>query len=150
MAAASILSFDDVLSALSRHPGTWSVRILHPDESLPDWTNLPTYPSMDRDWIWVVDGPDGIAGILLAAGCHGMVFILRLQMRPGVSRHLLVPLLRKSIADWQERGYKGYVTILDPENPAEEQLMRIVHRAGGALQGKGLVFSGLIDDARRY
>ena len=129
-----------------------SVRTLREEEDFPIHldTGFENMPVM-KSFCWVVEKDGRIVGILMAAPCHGLVFLVRLRVdkRAPVSTTSL--LFRKCIKDCMERGLKGYFTFIDPALDFERRMISICHRAHGfqipSLQ-VGLV--GRIEDAARF
>lgn len=122
-------------------------RLLRPGEPIPSslGTSCEALPAIDPQWIWVVDNNGIIEGCLIAAPAHGLAIMLRLCTIPSASPTVIVRLLRRFLSDILSRGYPVYVTSLDMDNPAEQQLSRIIARAGGGMFGKGLIFAGYAD-----
>ncbi len=91
---------------------------------------------LDGDWIWVVEDAGRIRGALVAAPCHGIAIIYRLALVKGTRFALLVGLLRRFLADLRARGVPGFFTMIDPANPVQAKLGRILERAGGKQMGR--------------
>lgn len=129
-----------------------TVRTLKPDEEMPQHlgTGFEQMPVM-KDFVWVAELEGKVIGILMAAPCHGTVFLARLRTEKSAPAMAVPLLFRKFVKDCVERGFKGYFTFIDPAFDAERRFIPICHRAGGvqimALQ-VGLV--GKLEDAARF
>jgi hypothetical protein len=86
---------------------------------------------LDPEWAWVAYEEDRIVGLLIAAPCHGMVFLWRIKMLPSAKPTALLHLLRRFIRDIRARGCLGYIAMLDMTRPLEQALARIAFRAQG-------------------
>jgi hypothetical protein len=86
---------------------------------------------LDPEWVWLAREGDAIVGILIAAPCHGLVFIWRLKMLPSAQPMALLKLLRAFIRDLRRRKCLGWMALLDIVGRSQEQaLARIAFRAG--------------------
>lgn len=87
---------------------------------------------LDPDWVWTVrDEREEIVGVLIAAPCHGLVFVWRIKVLPTAPPWSLGRLLRTFIRDIRRRGCLGYMAMLDVcQQPREKQLWRIAGKAG--------------------
>lgn len=103
--------------------------------------------TLDPDWIWLAEDAAGqVVGMLIAAPCHGLVFIWRLKMLPGASYWALGRLLRRFIRDIRRRGCLGYIAMLDVcGRPAEKALFRIASRAGAMFTTASTVIYGSVN-----
>ena len=101
---------------------------------------------LDPDWVWIVrDSEDNPCGILIAAPCHGLVFIWRIKILPAAPGWALGRLLRNFIRDLRRRGCLGYMAMLDVLNrPAEMALARIAFRAGASFTTATTVIYGSV------
>ena len=98
---------------------------------------------IDPDWVWVCDSPDGVPeAVLVASPVHGAAFLWRLASLETADKFSIPRLLRRALCDMHNRGIAGYICLLDPDRPAENQLMSIIAKAGGIQFGKGLIFAG--------
>jgi hypothetical protein len=102
---------------------------------------------IDPEWMWVSrDRAGQIVGFLLAANCHGLVFIWRLKMLPTAPRWALGRLFRQFIRDIRKRHALGYIAMLDVVNrPNEKALARIAFRAGGMFATATSVIVGSVN-----
>jgi hypothetical protein len=70
------------------------IDIKHIPQALKEGENWQVL-DLDPDWVWVSHGPGGaVVGILIAAPCHGLVFVWRLMMLPSAPPTALLRLLR--------------------------------------------------------
>jgi len=90
---------------------------------------------LDGNWIWVIEEAGRIRGTLVAAPCHGVAIIYKLALMKGTRFALLAALLRRFLADMRARGVPGFFTMLDPANPVQAKLKRVIERAGGQQVG---------------
>jgi hypothetical protein len=108
------------------------VRNVEDGDCLPEslYTGFEKMP-MDSDWAWIAVKKATINGILIAAPCHGVVFIARLVVRRDAPFETLPLLLRNFFKDAKGRGFSGFITYLDPTRDEESALLRLVRKAGG-------------------
>lgn len=93
--------------------------------------------NLDPDWIWESRDENGeVVGILIAAPCHGLVFIWRIKMLKTAPAAALLSLFRRFIKDIRARGCLGYMATLDLCRPEEQQLARVAIRARGMFEPK--------------
>ena len=85
----------------------------------------------DPRWIWVVEHDGKLTGLLAVAPAHVFVILLRIVMTEDAGTTDARALLAESVAEIKRRGYRAYLTWVNPENRAEAQLMSIVERSGG-------------------
>lgn len=125
-------------------PRSTKARLLRIGEPLPATLNIE-FPSIDPIWTWVVDGHYGIEGCLIAAPGPGIAILLKLSTVPAASSTVIVKLLRKSLTDMANRGYRGYLVCLDPAHPLEAKLATIAIKARGLVMGRGVIIAGYTD-----
>ena len=101
---------------------------------------------LDPDWVWVAHDERGaIVGLLIAAPCHGMVFLWRIKMLPTAPHFALGRLFRAFIRDLRKRGCVGYMALLDVvSSPTEQQLAKIAFRAGAMFTTASTVVYGSV------
>src|SRR5262252_71742 len=101
---------------------------------------------LDPEWVWFARGAAGeIVGILIAAPCHGLVFVYRLRMLPEAPYMSLVRLFRTFIRDLRRRGAIGYLAMLDVlHSPMEAKLARIAFNAGAMFTTASTVVMGSV------
>lgn len=119
-------------------------RLLRVGETLPADLNVGL-TRIDPLWTWVVASSTGIESCLLAAPCHGLAMLVRICSLPSASPYTIAKLLRRSLTDIHDRGYNGYFTCLDPDNPMEAKLISIVKHSGGINASKGILLAGKTD-----
>ncbi len=119
------------------------IDIAHIPDALKEGENWHLL-DIDPDWVWCAyDDTDRVVGMLIAAPCHGLVFIWRVKMLPSAPPWAFGRLLRRFIRDIRRRKCLGYIALLDIVNqPAEQALSRIVFRAGGMGVSAATVFVG--------
>jgi hypothetical protein len=115
-------------------------------EALKEGENWPLL-TLDENWVWLAkDGDGSVVGILIAAPCHGLVFIWRLKMLATAPNWALGKLLRRCIRDLRARKCLGYITWLDVcSRPEEMALARIAARAGALFTAATTVVVGSIN-----
>lgn len=120
-----------------------------PEELLEDENWAMIQP--DYDWIWTVEHQGKTVGFLMAAGGHGIAFILRLKMTAGAPHHCLLRLLRTFLDDVAERNCTVYMSWLNVSRTEEADLVRIVTRAGGySMDMTHVLCAGSVEEARRF
>lgn len=108
------------------------VRHLRPGENWPDslWMGFDG-PLLDREWCWVVEDNDHIAGGLLTCPMHGSLFLLRLATATGAPSIAIRTLLRSALEESRAKGITGWVTLIDPTTAEGRRLQRIIKTVGG-------------------
>ncbi len=112
--------------------GVITVRTLKPGEAMPQHleTGFEQMPVMN-DFVWVAEKGRKIIGILMAAPCHGIIFLVRLRTEKDAPAMTVGLLFRQCVKDWRERGFKGYFTYVDPNRETERRFIPICRRVGG-------------------
>lgn len=119
-----------------RRPGACdmitTVRTLREGEAMPQHlgTGYEAMPVM-TSFVWVAERDGHCIGILLAAPCHGLVFVVRVCVAPHAPSMTARTLLRAMMADCKVMGFIGYFSFIDPAKPKEAALMSICCRSGG-------------------
>ncbi len=90
---------------------------------------------LDMSWIWVACRGAMVVGVLEASPVHGTVMVWRLVMLKDQPFSLLTKLLRTFLREIRERGYDGYMTLVDTSNTEQAKLYRIIERTGGKPVG---------------
>jgi len=90
---------------------------------------------LDMDWIWVACRGEMVVGVLEASPVHGTVMVWRLVMLKGQPFSLLAKLLRTFLREIRQRGYDGYMTLVDTSNATQSKLYKIIERTGGKPLG---------------
>jgi hypothetical protein len=102
------------------------------------------------DWAWLAESENQPVGILLAAPCHGLVYMMRLclaESNPAVG----FLLLRACMRECHKRGFKGYFTHLNPMHASEGQMIPMCKKAGGfTLTIPQVMIAGSIEKAARF
>jgi hypothetical protein len=103
--------------------------------------------TLDPEWVWLAEDAEGsVVGILIAAPCHGLVFVWRVKILPTAPPWALGKLLRRFIRDLRRRGCLGYIAFLDIcAQPAEQALARIAYRAGAMFTTATTVIYGSVN-----
>ena len=102
--------------------------------------------TLDPDWIWLAEAEGRVVGVLIAANCHGLVFIWRIKMLPEAPHWALGKLFRRFIRDLRQRGSLGYITFLDiGSKPMEQAIARIAFRAGAHFTTATTVVYGSVN-----
>jgi hypothetical protein len=107
------------------------VRNLQLDEICPDFKTGFEKLAIDPTWAWIAEESGTKYGILLAAPCHGLVYLARLCVVEGAPVFTTVLLLRGFIRDASARGYKAYFTHVDPTRENERQFIKFCRMAEG-------------------
>lgn len=113
------------------------VRFLKPGETIPSHMDagFELLGKLDRDWIWILEYQSQIRGVLVASNFHGIAFLWRLKVLPGVSQTGVLRLLKRFRSDCLKRGVNGYMTLTDVSTATGKQLKSIVERCGGKDHG---------------
>jgi len=127
---------DTVMAMLMKLPET--VRTLKKGEYLPASleVGLDLLGKLDPDWIWIATRFGLVTGVLAASPCHGVAVIWRVIATEEASQTCVVRLLRAFLKEIRQRGFVGYITILDRHRPEEQQFQSIVQKAGGKYYGE--------------
>ncbi len=109
-----------------------SVRTLRAGEAMPEgfatgFENLP----LQADWVWIAEKEGIPVGVLLAAPCHGIIYIARLCLKEVQNKMVAVALLRALFRDTKARGYLGYLFHINPMREVEREMIPLCKRAGG-------------------
>jgi hypothetical protein len=102
--------------------------IRHPREG--DILPIPLeYERYDPEWVWIMGN-----AILIAAGAHDLVLLLRLVRFGEMDDPAwLRRLLRHVIKECRERGFHRYMTWLANDVEEEKKLLDLAHRRYGAF-----------------
>lgn len=102
--------------------------IRHPREG--DVLPIPSeFERYDPEWVWVYGN-----AILIAAGAHDLVLLLRLVRWGEMPELWLHRLLRHAIREARERGYHRYMTWLAKDVYEEQQLLKIAAKYGAQFE----------------
>lgn len=128
------------------------VRTLREEEDFPAHleTGFENMPVM-KSFCWVAEHDGRIIGILMAAPCHGLVFLVRVKIKDKAPIATASLLFRKCVRDCNERGFKGYLTYIDPQRESERRMIPICRKAGGfQIQDVQVGLVGSFEKAARY
>src|SRR5271168_2342093 len=108
-----------------------TVRTLRIDEPMPEGfnTGYERMPFMPH-WVWVAEKDGEALGLVLAAPCHGLAYIMRVCVKKGSPAIVAFILLRRSMKEMRARGLRGYFTHIDPTRDTERHLMLTCRQAG--------------------
>ena len=84
----------------------------------------------DPDWVWVSVLDNKIKAVIVAAPYHGAVFVGQLVSTEDI---VLLPLLRKFVADIEARGFPGFFSFLNQALVKERKLVSILDLAGADI-----------------
>jgi hypothetical protein len=130
-----------------------SVRTLRPGESMPDGfeTGFENMPILSN-WVWVSEEEEEFTGILMCGPCHGLVYFMRLCIKPGASKMTALLLLRGMLKDCTKRGYRGFFMHVDPTGEeVNRQLIPLCKRAGGfQINRPQVMLTGSVQRAARF
>lgn len=128
------------------------VRTLREDEAMPQHlgTGYEQMPIM-KSFCWVAEQEGKIIGVLLAAPCHGIVYLIRLCVEKGAPVITAGLLFRKCLRECKEAGFVGYFAHIDPSRETERELIAICRKAKGIQIGMMQVpLVGSIEQAARF
>jgi len=132
--------------------GGMKIRTLREDETFPQHlgTGFESMPVM-KSYCWIAEHEGRIVGILMAAPCHGLVYIVRLrveEMAPTITAALL---FRNFIRDVKQMGFVGYFTHVDPSRESERSMIPICRKAKGLqIAMMQIPLAGSIQEAARF
>jgi hypothetical protein len=106
------------------------VRTLEKEESIPAGFNTG-YESMPLmgDWVWIAEDGEPL-GVMLAAPCHGLVYMMRVCVKDGANPATALILMRECMKECNRRGFKGYFFHVSTMSQTERDLMPICRKAG--------------------
>lgn len=131
---------------------TVTVRTLREDESFPQHlgTGFEGMPVM-KSFCWVAEHEGRIVGMLMAAPCHGLIYIVRLRVEKEAPAMVTGLLFRKFLKDSKQMGFVGYFTHVDPSRESERQMIPICRKAKGIqVPMMQIPLAGSIEAAARY
>jgi hypothetical protein len=106
-----------------------TTRTLREGEAMPEGfsTGYEKMPIM-RDWVWIAEDGEPL-GVLLAAPCHGLVYMMRLCVKDHnpMTAALMV---RSCMKDCDKRGFRGYFFHVSTMSEAERALIPICRQVG--------------------
>jgi len=107
------------------------IRNLVMGEDLPERLRSGYESTSMPEWIWVAERDGKVTAILVTAPAHILVILMRVCSIAGANPMDVRALLVNAMAEIRERGYKGYVTWVDPTVETENALMGIIKASGG-------------------
>lgn len=129
-----------------------TVRNLREKESMPEgmatgYESMPLMPA----WVWVVELDGKPQGVVMAAPCHGMVYMMRLCFKEGSDKAMIPRLLRACMKDCRDRGFRGFFFHADPTKEMDRKLIPLVKRTGGVqLTVPQVLLAGSIERAAKF
>lgn len=127
------------------------IRHYIPGEILPDKlkTGYESGQNCDPQWIWIAENDGKPVAILVTAPAHVVAILMRIICTDDAPKTAVHAILAHSFVEMMERGYKGYVTWVNPSGTdAERALLGIVRAAGGVqFTELQVCCSGLFMDA---
>jgi hypothetical protein len=128
------------------------IRTLREGEQMPQ--NLGTgYESMPvmNSFVWVAEEEEKIIGILMAAPCHGLIFLMRLRVLEGSNPMVALLLFRHCMKDSKEMGFRGYFSYINPQIEADAKMIPICTGAGGMqITQMQVPLCGSVEKAARF
>jgi hypothetical protein len=109
-------------------------------ETLPDELKTGFEVGNMPEWIWVAEREGKLVAMLIAAPAHIVAILLRILSTPDAELTDVRALLANAVRDMRERGFKGYVTWLNPERSNEAALLSIIQHTGGLKFSEPQVF----------
>jgi len=107
------------------------IRNLVVGEELPPRLKTGFEATQMPEWIWIAERDGKPVGSLITAPAHIIIILLRLCMTEDAQPTDVRALLLRAIRESKIRGYKGYLSYLDPELPHEKALMSIIEMSHG-------------------
>jgi len=129
-----------------------TVRTLRACDDFPEGfnTGYEKMPVM-KNWVWVAESEGEVAGILMAAPMHGLVYLMRLCIRDGAEKTTAFLMLRTFMRETAKRGFKGYWMHIDPTGEVDRKMIPLVKRAKGfQLMIPQVLLTGSIEAAARF
>jgi hypothetical protein len=109
------------------------VRNLKLDDVVPDELKLgfENAPQTAYEWIWVVERDGKIVAMLVTAPAHLVVILLRIKATREAEGLDVRALMIHAFRAFKTRGYKGYLTWLDPTKAPENAFIGIIRAMEG-------------------
>ena len=129
-----------------------TVRTLRANEPMPEgfatgYENMPFMP----DWVWVAESDGEALGVLMAAPCHGLIYLMRLCIKDDAQRMTAFALLRACMRETNRRGFKGFFMHIDPTKEIDRRFIPTVKKTGGVqLMIPQVMLVGSIERAARF
>lgn len=118
-----------------------TIRNLKPGEKLPE-ALFVGFVELDPDWVWVAEVDDVIVGALLGTPAHGIFLMLRIIGLPEAPKFWALGILRRSLEDAAQRGFRSYICFLGNSSIEDIKLCRLAARCGAVGAGGTVVFLG--------
>ncbi len=116
------------------------IRHLIKGELLPETLRSGYETGMcDPEWIWIAEHEEKPVAILVTAPAHVVAILIRIISTDDAPHTAINMMLNHAFVEMQLRGYRGYVTWLNPGNEAERTLVGIIRSAGGTQITEPLV-----------
>jgi len=106
---------------------------------------------LQEDWVWVAERDGAPQGVLMAAPCHGLIYMMRLCVKEGSPAITAFRLLRACMRDTKARGFKGFFMHIDPTSEKDIKVWPACKKSGAlALPLPQQMIVGSIERAARY
>ena len=106
---------------------------------------------LQEDWVWVAERDGAPQGVLMAAPCHGLIYMMRLCVKEGAPAITAFRLLRACMRDTKARGFKGFFMHIDPTSEKDIKVWPACKKSGAlALPLPQQMIVGSIEKAARY
>jgi len=93
-------------------------------------TGFESMPVM-KSFCWVAETEGRIVGMLLAAPCHGLIYIARVRVEETAPPITALLLFKNCLRDCKQMGFLGYWAHIDPTRESERAMIPICRRAKG-------------------
>lgn len=127
-------------------------RTLREKEAMPQGmqTGYESMPLMS-EWVWVAEDKGRAIGVLLAAPCHGLVYVMRLCVQEKENKIASLLLLRACMKDSRSRGFTGFFFHVNPTEAVDRQIMAITLKSGAKqLNIPQIMMLGSVERAVRF
>ena len=98
-------------------------------------------PMLEREWAFVVEHNGRVCGALLTAPMHGILFLIRVAMRPNAPLAALRALLKYTFESARLRGLQGYMTLINPTTREGSALLGLVRSVDGVQWPEPIVLA---------
>jgi hypothetical protein len=103
-----------------------------------------------NSFCWVAERGGRIVGILMAAPCHGLIFLVRMSIEDSAPKATALLLFRAWIKDSLAMGFKAYFTYINPQGEVERSMIPMCERGGGfQIQEGHIPLAGSLEKAAR-
>ena len=131
---------------------TTEIRNLRAGDILPKGfaSLFPVDWKFDSEWLWVAAEGDAVAGVIMAAPCHGTVIIQAVYVEDGRGM-LMLQLFRAFLKDCLDRGFKAYMAYTRSNDETQQTLLTLAKRAKAVVFPQPMLcFGGTLEDAARW